>query len=76
MTMFVTASRTSYVNRLALHHARMEAIAAPYLSDLELKKLRSDYVQVNSRSLYVQHIDKLDKIIRDNGRYAPYQYFF
>lgn len=76
ITMFITASRTTYVNTLARHHTQLETIAAPYLSDLELKKLRSEYVVVNSRRLYLQHIEKLQKVISANGGYPPYQYFF
>lgn len=76
MTMFITASRSTYVNRLARHHSQLETMAAPYLSDLELKKLRSEYVQVNSRRLYLQHMEKMEKVINDNGGYPPYQYFF
>jgi len=76
ITMFITASRSTYVNRLARHHSQLETMAAPYLSDLELKKLRSEYVQVNNRRLYLQQIDKLQKTIGANGGYPPYQYFF
>lgn len=76
ITMFITASRTTYVNRLARHHSQLETMAAPYISDLELKKLRSDFVQVNDRRLYLQQIEKLQKVISDNHGYPPYQYFF
>lgn len=76
ITMFITASRSTYVNRLARHHAQLETMAAPYLADLELKKLRAEYVQVNSRRLYLQHIGKLQKVISDNNGYPPYQFYF
>ncbi|HAD04081.1 MAG: hypothetical protein A2091_08335 [Desulfuromonadales bacterium GWD2_61_12] len=76
ITMFITASRSTYVNRLARHHSQLETMAAPYLADLELKKLRSEFVQVNNRRLYLQQLEKLQKIISDNHGYPPYQYFF
>ena len=72
----VASSSTAYTVQLASNYTMLETIVAPYVSDIDMKKLRSDYVQIKGRSQYVEHISKLQKLIRDNGGRPPVREYF
>lgn len=74
---FVVAGvRTSYVTHLAAYTAKLETIAAPHLSDAQLKQFRAGAVQVNSRADYLINIEALRKVIEAAGQKAPSRDFF
>lgn len=76
MSFLVTSVRTNYVTRLAVYTTKLETIAAPHLSEAQLKQFRARAVQVNSRADYLVNIEALRKVIEAAGQKAPSREFF
>jgi hypothetical protein len=72
----VSVSRTGYVNQLFIYSTKLETIAAPHLSDTQLKQLRAKYVLIDSRAAYLAHVAALRKVIETAGQSAPDREFF
>jgi hypothetical protein len=74
--MLVSMLRTGYVAQLASYYGKLETISAPFISDAELKRVRSEYVQITKRQQYIDLVEKLQVVIRKNGAEAPVRSFF
>jgi hypothetical protein len=74
--LLVAASRTAYVSQLSLYYLKLETIAAPYLSDLEIKKRRAAYVQVTGRQGFIQQVHVMSATIEAAGANVPKRDFF
>ena len=73
---FVQAVRYSYVSGLTNYNTKLEVLAAPYLTDSELKKFRSEYIKITNKKLYLEHITKLEAVLEMNGEKMPSKSFF
>lgn len=76
LVLIVASYRSHYVEYLALYTTKLESMAAPYLSDSELKQLRDSLVRIDSRQAYLLHVKALRKAIEAAGRDAPVRDFF
>lgn len=74
--MLVTNIRTTYITQLARYSFKLETIAAPHLSDIQLKEFRAKAAQIDSRSAYLAHVELLRKVIEAAGQKAPTREFF
>lgn len=63
--------RTSYVMQLAHYYENLEVVAAPLLSELELKQFRSSFSQVRTRGDFLKITDVLASKIRQSGASPP-----
>lgn len=72
----VEVERNSYVNQLAIYSLKLEVMAAPYISDVQLKQIRAKYAQIDSRATYIAQVDALRKIIEEAGQKAPTRNYF
>lgn len=75
-TMLVVSARTAYVVRLAAFYEKLEVVAAPFLSDLELKQHRAQFVRVTNHADYLAVIDSLSRRIEKAGQKPPTQELF
>jgi hypothetical protein len=73
---FVQAVRFSYVSGLASYNTKLEVLAAPYLTDSDLKKFRSEYIKITNKKLYLEHVAKLEAVLEMNGEKMPSKSFF
>lgn len=72
----VAGSRTAYVSQLASYSTKLEIIAAPHISENELKQLRAKSVQIDNRASYLAYIATLREKIEAAGEKAPTRNFF
>lgn len=72
----VAGARSGYVTQLAAYTAKLETIAAPHLSDIQIKQFRVRTVQVTNRADYLTNIEALRKVIEAAGQKAPSRDFF
>ena len=75
-TMTVASARNAYVLRLAVFYEKLEVVAAPLISDLELKQHRAQFVRVTNRADYLAIIDSLSSRIEHAGQKPPTQELF
>jgi len=68
---FLMTQRVIYVSRATAHFNRLCLIAAPYMSEGELTRIRSIFSQTSTRDEYVSVIRKLQGLIEQNGARAP-----
>lgn len=71
-----SAVRSTYVDGLKNHFFKLEVIAAPHMTDLELKKRRAAFVQVRNRDEYLEQVGLLTKTIEASGDRVPVRTFF
>jgi hypothetical protein len=76
VSLSVTSARTGYVTKLAAYTVQLEIIAAPYLSDVQLKQFRARAVQVKNRTDYLANVEMLRKVIEEAGQKVPSRDFF
>lgn len=74
--MTVAGSRTVYVTQLAYYFEKLETIAAPHMTEAELKKDRADFALVNDRGAYLKQVESLAATIEAAGIKAPRREFF
>ncbi|MDP1683363.1 MAG: hypothetical protein Q8L39_16520 [Burkholderiales bacterium] len=73
---FVTAARSGYVSNLATYTQQLEIIAAPHVSESQIKQFRARGVQVKNRADYLANVEALRKVIEATGQKAPSRDFF
>lgn len=76
VALLVAASRTAYVAQLASYSTKLETIAAPHISENELKQLRARSVQIDNRASYLAYIATLREKIEAAGEKTPARDFF
>ena len=76
VTFFVMTSRTAYVSQLVNYITKLEIIAAPHISENELKQLKSQSVQIYNRASYLTYIATLREKIEAAGEKVPNREFF
>lgn len=76
VAMMVGGIENRYREELASYYAKLETIAAPFISDREMKELRSKSAQSIGRKQYLEQIEKLQRLIRENGIQPPIREFF
>jgi len=70
------ATRSNYISGLALFNSRLEALAAPYMSDSEIKESRAEFVGIEGREGFIRHADRLRAIIGKAGSTPPSRDYF
>lgn len=63
--------RSSYVGRAISHFDQLAVIAAPYMSEAELREVRGTFAQVRTREQYVAVVDRLKDVARRNQQRVP-----
>lgn len=71
ITIYFMAQRAIYVNGLTSYFERMYAVSAPYLSENERLKVRSEFFLIKNRSEYVKLLDKLKSTAQVNNIEPP-----
>jgi hypothetical protein len=72
---FVGTARHSYIAGLTSHYERLETIAAPLLTDSEVKRSRAAFVLVTNRNAYLAVVNQLAKKIAESGTPPPIRDF-
>lgn len=64
-------SRTIYVNQSITYYSQIKDIAAPYLSQEDLKRIDSNFAQIRNVNDYSEVTSGLESIIFANGKILP-----
>jgi hypothetical protein len=72
----LTSVRAIYATNLAHYTAVLETMAAPHLTETELKRFRADAIRIANRDQYLKHVERLQKVIEGKGEQSPKRNFF
>jgi len=60
-----------YVNKAITYYQQLETIAAPYLNQDQKLKIESSFAQISNKQDYVDIVNQLTLIIKDNNQIVP-----
>lgn len=74
--LLIGSFRTNYIGGLVSYQNGLMVRLAPYITDVELKKIDAESLEIVNRSQYIEHIQSLQGRIKANGGKYPERNFF
>ena len=67
LILLIYTKKLDYINNSIIYYTKLKDITSPYVSDLELKKITSNFAQIKNKNDYVSLINKLHSISEENN---------